>query len=561
MNTDPDLLPLTGAWIDNAASGAEQRLLHELLNEDPSAMDAFAGVCHLDALLTQRRYSPDQRHAALAQMLSGKPWLLRCEEAVMRYPRRFAIMIAALAGLALVPFLVPDSEAEKIPAHSERPGRIYSGQPVASKRTTETQVLSEKSLKQELRSLAVPCFLAKQPLPQAVDHLLRLIRVIDPALPVTADVRTAGDAPVHLDLVVTISALGLLEMMAFQTGTTVNIEEGVLVFHEGPSPETENATYMSRTLCSALCTVLPAMPDETDPEILAGQLNQAFGTSWTLARPGEDPPIKADENPELMVEYHRTAREKSVLAKAMSSVIPDKVKFQTTIITVPPDLANGSYFNIIRNLDAPAADDSVQKQTAVGQCFLWDEAKFPNHPLPANLSALLSSGRATLFHSSTSISRAGAGVLNQTVETLSEATPTQPAAEQFAWKLVYSGKFAERDAGRINFTATDTRLEDDFVLNAPLRVPERCSAVLTHLNPDTGVGTFIILKMSRTYNPPSGASLPDAGQPEPLGVRVTGSESLITSPHDPEHRQIDASGLPWNFPLKCPATGKLFLVP
>jgi len=59
----------------------------------------------------------------------------------------------------------------------------------------------------------------------------------------------------------------------------------------------------------------------------------------------------------------------------------------------------------------------------------------------------------------------------------------------------------------------------------------------------------------------AGTSKPSAKQEYPMGEKIAGKTGLVKSPYARYAGEVDVKGIPSGTQVKCPYTGKIFIVP
>lgn len=286
MKADPDFHPLAAAWLHSDASAPQTRLLNEILAHSGQEMDEFAALCHTEALLRLHGRSRADRLRALGTLVSSHPSARRITPV---FRRRMLLAAAALLLLAFgVRAFITLHQSEGDAVTRRKPAIMLPPVNSSHRVTSPPSPLAHASrLEGNLRHLYIASFKAQSSLPEAVALLAQSVQSQNRSLALKPEFKSNGDAPVHLALEYPFSAWALLQMMAIQTGTRVQLSGESLVFQAA-----ENAAPLEGVKSSGGSTVnlrrlvQPAGDHRRmgEYEMLEGLVAKQFGSPLNITR-------------------------------------------------------------------------------------------------------------------------------------------------------------------------------------------------------------------------------------------------------------------------------------
>lgn len=544
MSTDPDFHPLAGAWLDGTAAPPEQKLLGEILYI-PDLMREYAALCRTEALLALSDTSATRRSAALSRMLDGKPWPRRLMSMGNHRAFRWA---AAAAVIALTVWWLWPTSVEDAGENRRRiiPPRVAEtlapGVPADAPTAEPPLPPAAEGLEQRLRRDYISGIQISGPLPQAA---AALAKAADRAshLPLIADVRHEGDASVHLHLSTALPAWTLLELMALQTGTEVQLSGHTLVFRKARKPVPLTGKLSRTSELTPLRTLFAIMArDSHAAELTTFAERGAAALAATL---------EFKEASETSARFTGTPRDVRVLDLALNSINnpPVMVSLSMKLVELPPGFepeeilatapdqsgpalagvfTDEQFQNVIRKLSMHEGVDLATLLTRMTRPN--EEVKLQTNPGKRDLVAMLVASPEGAMGCKLKCEIGwGVGLPGEGENNASGLVNTEV--------LIWSGQtvclagFRAKGGSQLFAFITATLLQPD---GTPLSPPGKA---------------------------PSGP--PDSRPRDelPYGIPVTDQPGMVQSPYAPEKGLVDVKGLKRDTRVMCPYTGKHFRVP
>lgn len=552
MKADPDFHPLAAAWLDGTATPPEQKLLGEILH-GPDMMREYAALSRTEALLHLRAGTAQERRRALSSMLAGRSRIvLLWKHPIVRWSAAAAALF--MVAWVLWPSSAPEATdtARKVPVSPRIAGSLQAANvPVPSIHAREMLPPADKGVEQWLQRYYVSPFEAVGPLPDAAAALAAAIKLED-GTSLTADVRSAGDAPVHLKLSVSLPAWRLLELAAMQSGTEVVVSGKSVVFRSDPKPGSLEGTTGHGAFVAALRTLFAIPP--TDPATTMSAFAQfalhSFGSRIRFNTAGED-----------YLNYHGIPRDLQVLDRAQSSIQspPVLVSLSVKLVELAPGVEIGEGIVPASEKDGPAlsgifTDEQFQVMTrslsgikGVNLTTMSSvmarpshEVKMQSNPGSEGFEALLVATVEGGFGCNLQCEMGwGVGLPGGRDPNASGLESTQV----LLWSgqtLGVTGIHGPNGSKTMAYITATLVLPDGTPLPPPNKVPESL---------DSSV-------------PPAPAGTEPAPREElPYGIPVIGKQGMVQSPYAPDKGMIDVEGFKRGTKAMCPYTGKHFRVP
>ncbi|RYD29281.1 MAG: hypothetical protein EOP86_21950 [Verrucomicrobiaceae bacterium] len=421
-----------------------------------------------------------------------------------------------------------------------------------------SDALIDPELRRLLERMPVADFKGHGPLADVVGSSLPELKNADGAL-IPVRVADEGDAPVFLEFKAFMPAWHLLGLMALQTGTTVSLEDGALVFRRSEKPASlEDETTRAAQLANlrALLGLRAGDPQDDMTPQYTERIAQTLGSD-----------IRLRARSETSAGISGSARDVKVLATALDAALslPARITLSVAMMTVPP------------GVDFGVADGSSGTPPAAGAGNVLDEMEstvmaetFLGMTSPKLGGVLTSahSGRmiqAALRHEGVRFK----ALLDQPAIPNQEnlAAGGQPLTDgsQLEGKVSIFVKStedtADLDVSTITRTAFPRGLrEDNLGINSQIMVWNGQTAVIGGFRqPDGSSVTFLVTAHSAGEE--SGGTDPSATDGELSAIPVPGKPGVVTSPYAEAPVELDVSSLKSGSTLTCPFTGRKFRIP
>jgi hypothetical protein len=577
MSTDPDFHPLVSAWLDGTATPPEQQLLDEILHSSPDVMQEYAALCRTEALLTQYDRTAAVRLAALSTMLRGPSWRRRVTGVWNFRSVRWTAAAAALAVAAWA--LSPNRSPEPEMAIKRHPDRQMVLPPSAMENHIREAPLppAADGLERDLRRCYVAAFTASGALPDAVAQLAAAVKLAE-SPPLAADVRTSGDAPVHLQLGSALPAWTVLQMLALQTGTEFRLSGHRLVFLPAsrPVPVSGSLTKTANYASLRLFLGMPKAADPADAPEDGEAVNKEKGQDDDEEEdPADSFPVRPRENPadlpvimaaitnaalgtalsftlpeESAVKYTGSPRAARLLELALSvPVLPAmEVECRLLILAAPKDV----FQNAVREVTGDPNVETFrlilsneQHQAAVRRMSMSRGVDLMSMPIargPAN--ELLKVSVEGKEHEGTGVFAEFSGLVGS-----QDALNLSYRVGIATWVEKEQNVFSVEDVGTVSTTSGMT-----------IVVPggdEPDGKELTYLITGTVFRNDGIPPEVTPEPPPA----PPAPEELPYGLPVPGKKGMVLSPYAADKGQINVEGYKRGTKVACPYSGKHFRVP
>lgn len=584
MNPDPDFHPLASAWLDGTATPPEQQLLGEILRNSPDMMREYAALCRTEVLLSQCARSAAARRAALGTLLRGPSWPRRVTGVWNVRSVRWTAAAAALAvgAWALWPARSPDQQEARDRSAKKRPVQPMALPPsLAENRAPEaTLPPAADGLERHLRRCYVADFTASGSLPEAVARLAESVKLEDTP-PLTADVRSPGDAAVHLRLGSALPAWTVLEMMAVQTGTEFRLSGHNLVFLPAARPVpvsgslTKTANYASLRSFLGLRKTAATQAGETEAPEQGdeGEEDPDEEEEAPPARPPEDPadvplilealtgealgaPLSFDLPEGSAVKY--TGGPRTVRTLELALGVPARAAFEVEFRLQALSLPKEAFAEIVKELTGdPDTDtfrlsltgDQVQQvtQKASGRRGV-DLMTMPVARGPAN-ETLQSSVRGQA-HEGTGVFAKFEGLVGSKGELDLSYDITVSTWDEEAQSIL-----SVEDTGNVSIMSGATL----FVPGGAAPDGKEIIYLITgNVFRGDGIPPEVTPEPPTEFFP---APEPAAGEELPYGIPVAGQKGKVMSPYAPDKGQVDVDGYKRGTRVECPYSGKHFRVP
>lgn len=357
----------------------------------------------------------------------------------------------------------------------------------------------------------------------------------------TADVRDAGDAPVHLKHTAPLPAWTLLQMMALQTGTTVELSGRSIVFRTARKPFPATGIISRTASLTSLRTLLGLEwrdQQADEPGAVSALAEDAFGGKLEFVAATTE-----------SVKYTGTPRDGQVLSLALNATSNPLVlvRLEIKFVTVPPgqDLAPTA--------DKPALSGiftDAQFQTMTQNFAETSGVQLTTYPpmLAKPNGSIEMNSRTQNPHSE-----------SEQMIGLHAKFVVFPQGDDFC-DLNCAIEFSQ--PGKGNPAGIDTQ--------------ELKTQVLVQSGQTLGLGGFrqadgsemlvfvtsVLVDYSAVTPVPATPPAPPVPKEElPYGIPVPDKKGMVQSPYAPEKGFIDVDGIPRGSRVKCPYTDKHFRVP
>jgi hypothetical protein len=592
MNTDPDFHPLSAAWLDGTATPPEQQLLGEILHM-PDMMSDYAALCRTEAMLAHCGRSGEARRSALGTLLRGPSWPRRAAGVWNLRSVRWAAAAAALAGAAWALWSSRSPEPELAARVHPAPQMALPPSPGESQTREAPLPPSAEGLERDLRRCYVAAFTASGPLPDAVARLAASVK-LEQYAPLAADVRTSGDAPVHLRLGSALPAWTVLQMMAVQTGTEFRLSGNSLVFLPASRPVPVSGS-LTKTAKYASLRLFLGMPKEAEPT--DGTEDTENMDKDPEGNDEEDPadsfPVRPRENPAdapvilanltsealgaplafklsdlSAVKYTGGPRASRLLELALSGRARPamEVECRLMILAAPGDMfdnavkevtgdANVETFRLILTEEQHQLVVRKVSMTRGVDLMTMPVARGPsNEPMEASVAGKVHENTGVfaqfsgLVNSENDLSlsyRIRIGEWNEQEQSVLSVEDVGTVTTTSGMTIVVPGH-EYQDGKELTYLITGTAFKNDGI--PPEGTPE--PPVPWEL-PD-GIASEV------TPEPPP---VPPVPQELPYGIPVADKPGMVRSPYATDKGFIDVEGYKRGTRVECPYTGKHFRVP
>ena len=239
-------------------------------------------------------------------------------------------LAAAAAVLATSWMLWPSASVEEpLTAGKGRPPGPASGRNVPPHTALTTAPLAPpaEGLESRLRHCYVAGFKFSGPLADAAALLGSKVRVAE-RQPLTARVQASGESPVHLNFTASLPAWTLLEMMAIQTATAMELSGKSVVFTRAKKPVPAEGMLTRTERLAALRTLFAAEREPRPDELINFEalVRDALGSYMLF-----------EESSTTAAEFTGTPRDVQVLALALNATTdqPVMVSLSVELISIP----------------------------------------------------------------------------------------------------------------------------------------------------------------------------------------------------------------------------------
>ena len=547
MKTDPDFHPVATAWLEGRASQPEHGILREILSGEPGVMREFATLCHTEVLLQQSGADTASRRESLEKLMSGTPLPRRAADLWKKRITRWSAA-AALLTVAAWAMMSPtnDSDASSV-AGKQSPSNATVRKAVGGGKTSIKAEAKDQfpeaapECELLLKRFYITDFKAAGPLPEAVALLVKDIKTAD-GKPPEVEVLDAGDTPISLALNVSLPAWTLLQIMALQSGTAMQLTGQTIIFQStvNPADRIHSTTQSSDSnFLRALLSPTQNGPATEDSASYSNLAHRAFGSRLAFSGTTRN-----------QTEYTGPARDIEVLKLALGDISQPSVRVFLTmkLLSLHPqfrvhssldttDEDGFSLAGIYKDFQFQCFMRSVSQKKGVDLMTVPSIIAFPNlyvsagdnysskkrEPLPITARVVVRPSGQNMCSLLCEI-----GMLEDPEIAGSRAIPVWKS-EILLWdgQTAIFGRSKQADGGGTLFCITANLMDSAGQL----------------INPDRD----------------SGSSVPVDHLPDAIPLPWPGE--LFISPFASAEGEIDLTNVKSGEQVKCPFTGKLFRKP
>ena len=423
-----------------------------------------------------------------------------------------------------------------------------------------------EGLEQRLRRHYISGIQISGPLPEAA---AAVAKAADRAshLPLTAEVRHEGDAPVHLHLGTALPAWTLLELMALQSGTEVQLSGHTLVFRKSKKPVPLTGKLSRTSELTPLRTLLAIMARDSHAEKLTTFAERSAAALGA--------PLEFKEASETAARFTGTPRDVRVLELALNSIgdPPVMVSLTMKVVELSPGVdpwlvrGEGGGIGWMKVVElSPGVDPDEILATTPDQTSPGLAGVFTDEQFQIVMRKLSMHEGVNLVTLPTTMSRPGEEVKLQ----------TDPGKTGLVAMLIASpdgamGCQLKCEIGRGVSLPGDRATYGSGPVDTRVSLWSGQTAGLSGIQGEGG--SRFLAFITATLVQPDGTPLPPRDNPPggppdsrprdelPYGIPIPDKPGMVQSPYAPDKGMVDVEDLKRDTRVRCPYTGKHFRVP